>query len=261
MVVDWSQSVVRSLVRRFLWRRPAFYRPVGILRKRGDCMDRDFDVWFGGYPRSANTFAMKAFELGNPGVKTRGRLHVPPFVIQALHLGKPGMFLVRKPEDAVLSWAIFAGPNSKTSVLDCINYYIDFHRILHPRVPDLFIAHFDDVTTRFDEVMNRFNDRFHTNYLPVAHDSKTVGECFDQIEKMHLDSDGYLNERRVCRPSAVRAEIKTEILDQLHNSPGVAQQLKTANDIYEVFSASSRAVRPKRVYPEIQGVQSVPGRA
>src|SRR2546423_5800456 len=98
---------IRRLGRRLLWAHPTLYRWFGILRNRGDCLADDFDIWIGGYPRSANSFATAVFKLGNPKVRVATHLHIPTFIINALRLNKPGVLLVRKPIDAAVSWAIF----------------------------------------------------------------------------------------------------------------------------------------------------------
>src|SRR5579863_3466138 len=140
---------LRRLGRRLVWGHPGLYRRFGIARDRGDCFDASHDLWIEGYPRSANTFAVKSFLAVNPSAKICSHHHIPTFVIQSLRQGKPGMLLLRKPEDAALSWAIFW----QECIGECLDYYVDFHRTLLPYVPDLFIVQFDEAITRFDAVV------------------------------------------------------------------------------------------------------------
>src|SRR5438105_4275553 len=94
--------LIRRLGRVLFWRDPALYRWFGVVRHDCDCLQNGFDVWMGGFPRSANTFAVAAFKLANPTVQLATHFHVPPFIIHGLRCGKPGFFLIRQPEEAVI---------------------------------------------------------------------------------------------------------------------------------------------------------------
>jgi len=117
---------MRRLGRFLLWSSPRLYRLFGLARGRGDCWQRDFDVWIGGFPRSANTFAAEAFQMVNPQVRLASHHHVPVFIIAWLEMHKPGMFLIREPEAAVASWAVVWQGHLPES----LDYYIDYHRTL-----------------------------------------------------------------------------------------------------------------------------------
>src|SRR5258708_33833668 len=97
----------RRLGRRLFWSEPVQFRWLGILRGHGDCLQNDWDVWLGGYPRSANTFATAAFKLANPNVPFASHFHVPPFIIHGLQLGSQGILLISRPIDAAVPWTLF----------------------------------------------------------------------------------------------------------------------------------------------------------
>ena len=234
-------SLVR-LGRHLLWSHPSLYQPFGIIRGRGNCKATDYDVWIEGYPRSANTFAVKSFQAANPGVKVRSHHHIPAFVIQSLRDDKPGMLMVRKPEDAVLSWVVFW----KERVANCLDYYLDFHRALLPYLPRLFIAQFEEVTSQFDQVVIRFNQAFGTDYAPLVHNADTVSRCFAEMEQEQIGRRGFVDEMRVPRPSPDRAELKTAARKFLRESPGLAGKLQTANELYRVFASAPVESNAKR---------------
>ena len=233
---------LRRLGRKLLWRYPALYRRFGLWRNRGDCRSGDFDVWIEGYPRSANTFAVSAFELANPGVRVRSHRHIPTFVLEALAADKPGFLLMRRPAEAAISWAIFWNER-----LDrCLDYYVDFHAVLRPHASRLLLAPFETVTTQFDRVIVDLNARFGTAYLSRPHDETTIAECFARIEdKGRCRVDG-LNERRVCRPSPQRVPLQAELRQVLANSAPLQRKLARANDLYEYFLRQG-TVAPARV--------------
>ena len=193
--------VLRRLGRLLFWRRPALYRYFGLLRGRGDCFDQDFDLWIGGFPRSANTFAVEAFQSANPGVRLASHRHIPAFIIRWLDAGQPGIFLIRQPEEAVLSWTILW----RGYLEETLEYYIDFHRALLPHASRLFIATFDMVTNDFGAVIEQFNRRYGSRYAVFKHEPQAVAECFSRIETTSPPGGGEL---AVCRPSAKRAKLK-----------------------------------------------------
>jgi hypothetical protein len=225
--------LIRRLGRTLLWPNPALYRWIGRARGRGDCYERDFDLWIDGYPRSANTFAVESFRLANPNARILSHRHIPSFIIHSLAIKKPGIFLIRKPQDAVVSWTIFWN----TDPGHCLDYYIDFHQPLLPYASQLFVASFEHVTTRFGEVIEQFNRRFGTQYTPVGADSQTVSQCLSNVEQSsQRNMDGAVNELRVCRPSEHRSKLKPDLLRKLRTSPVLMRKLERANELHAAFA-------------------------
>ncbi len=244
---------LRRLGRKLFWSSPVLYRQFGLLRNRGDCFANDFDLWIDGYPRSANTFAVEAFTLANPGARVRSHRHIPTFIIQALKLRKPGIFLLRRPEDAAISWAIFWDDR-----LDrCLDYYIDFHRVLRRYAPQLFIATFEEVTTRFDGLIGEFNQRYGTQYATVPHDAETVANCFVRIERDYPKIPGGVNEMRVCRPSEKRTPHQARLREQLRNSPALAEKLARAEECYRFFDSPEPGFRRPQSSPLVASNQQL----
>ncbi len=230
----------RRLGRALFWSRPRLYRWFGQLRGHGNCLAEDFDVWIDGYPRSANSFTVESFRLANPGVRVRSHRHLPTFIIHSVTIGKPGIFLVRKPEDAIVSWAIFWNADAG----HCLDYYIDYHHALRACAPDLFVASFEMVTTRFTDVIGKFNAHFGTSYSAIAHDGPTLDKTFSKVEESaHREPSGRVNELRVSRPSRERAEIKPIVLERLQKSPSLSRKLEIAREIYSEFAPTSVAGR------------------
>jgi len=224
-------NFLRRLGRHLIWGSPTLYRPVGIARRRGDCRDVNYDLWIDGFPRSANTFAVKSLVAANPTLKIRSHHHIPAFVIQSLRDGKPGMLMLRKPEDAVISWAIFW----QERVDRCLDYYVDFHRGLERVISRIFIAEFHEVTTTFDAVIERFNTRFGTGVVPVVHNAQTAADCFAEMDRNQVEWRGFVDEMRVPRPSSERAAVKVEVRRRLRETPSLARKLLQANDLYSTF--------------------------
>lgn len=222
---------VRSLGRRLLWSRPAIYRHFGLLRGRGDCLDNGFDLWIGGFPRSANTFALEAFRLANPAVRLVNPQHLPPFVVSSINKGKPGIFLIREPEDSVISWAILWGGYLEES----LDYYIDYHQALLRYLPRLFVATFEMVTHDFGGVIQEFNRRFGTQYAAPPQGTEGEREIFSRIQ---TNSQLSGSELTVCRPSTERAKLKPEFRRRLRQYPALIRKLEVANKLYAAFASA-----------------------
>lgn len=219
------------LGRQLGWASPRQYRWIGIWRHCRDCFDTSFDVWIDGYPRSANTFAGQAFQMANPRVRLRTHCHLPPYIIRALDADKPGIFLIRKPEEAIVSWAIVCSGNLKLA----LEYYIDFHRVMRPHLPRLHIVTFDQVARSFRAVIKGFNQRFGTNYQSINEDSCSIEECFARVEQARYSFNGKVDERSVCRPSKVRELLKPPLLARLRESPKFSAGLREAERLFTCF--------------------------
>jgi hypothetical protein len=233
--------LLRRIGRILFWRYPAVYRGFGILRGRGDCLKQECDVWMGGYPRSANTFAVAAFKLANPAARLGSHFHIPPFIISCLQLQKPGVFVIRAPEDAAISWTIYW--KGQTTLEHCLDYYLDFHRVMRPYISELFVAPFDIIVNDFPSVIDGLNRRFGTGYSALPHDGTTVAVCFSRIEgATPYEPDGSLDESIVNRPSRHRAKLKPALLEELRKSPRMLRKLELANELFNEFcQAPSRA--------------------
>lgn len=226
----------RRFGRALFWSHPELYRWLGRTRGRGDCLDEDFDLWIDGYPRSANSFAVESFRIANPNARIRSHRHIPTFILNALECNKPGIFLLRKPEDAVVSWAIFWD----AELGQCLDYYIDFHRPLGARAAELFVASFDVVIRDFNEVIRQFNGRFGTEYATAPNGLPTRDLCFSAIEDSAFrHPEGGVNELRVSRPSRHREELKPRLTERLHKSPVLRRKLEEANQLHAAFAPIS----------------------
>src|SRR5215211_5981100 len=103
----------------------AFYGLYRLARKdQARVVTPDTQLVIEGFPRSANTFARVAFNRAQSGrVRIAHGLHVPAQVIRASTWRIPTLILIRKPKDAVLSFAI----RDPISVDQALRYYITFY--------------------------------------------------------------------------------------------------------------------------------------
>ena len=244
MLRNGTNPVVRA--GRFLfWGRPRAYRWLGLARGRGDCLQNDFDVWIGGYPRSSNSFATAALRLGNPQLRVATHWHIPAFIINAVRKQKPGILLLRQPIDAALSWALFWEGN--VTVDQALDYYLDFHQTLVPVRPKLFVASFEEITGGFESVLQRFNQKFGTSLAGLSSDDASLNRSLSYLEDWFRSPDGTVNEFRVPRPSNKRMELKKNLLEQIQKSSRTIQKLDKANEVYARFGEG-----PSSRFPAVQ---------
>jgi hypothetical protein len=240
------------LGRQVFWPRPALYAPCGLLRNRSNVFASDHEVYIDGFPRSGNTFALKAFQLANPGVRVRSHRHIPTFIVQSVRRRKPGMVLLRQPMDAASSWSIHHSWPLRKSLA----YYVDFHSVLLKYHHDLFFVAFEKVIADFGRVITDFNGHWGTNFAHFDHTPQNVARCFAQLESEYPAGNGKINELRVPRPSNSRVPLKQKLLSQMSPSGAAAKEFMRADELYRQFlpdnhkprpSGSPSSERPKRL--------------
>jgi hypothetical protein len=214
---------VRHRLRNFLSRYPRLFLPAARRRyplKKTRVVSAGAELVIEGFPRAANTFAVEAFELAQPGpVKVVHHLHAPAQIIAAVRMGIPTLALIRDPEEAIVSYLIrdpCATPRS------AVIRYIRFYEAVARRRDRLVVADFPEVTTDFGSVIREINRKFGTAFAEFEHTEENVRRCFEVIEAGNRESHGSLVESTVSRPSeersrsevvaAIRAEYRAERL-------------------------------------------------
>src|ERR687886_2916262 len=122
----------------------AFYTLYRLARKdRARVVTPDTQLVIEGFPRSANSFARVAFNRAqSERVRIANGLHVPAQVIRAAQWRIPTLVLIRRPEDAVLSFVI----RDPISVDQALRYYISFYETIERYRDSYVLGLFEDVT-------------------------------------------------------------------------------------------------------------------
>jgi hypothetical protein len=188
----------------------AFYGLYWLARKdQARIVTPDTQLVIEGFPRSANTFARVAFNRAqSERVRIAHGLHVPAQVIRASRWRIPTLVLMRKPKDAVLSFAI----RDPISVDQALRYYLSFYETVEEYRDAYVLGLFEEVTEDFGEVIRRINDRFGTVFSPFSHDERNVEDVFARIEINSRKRFGETSlEDKVSRPFASREKLKREV--------------------------------------------------
>jgi len=186
-----------------------------------------------GFPRSGNSFARRAFVLAQDETfdvtRIAHHMHVPAQVVRAAQWRIPTLVLIRRPREAVVSFAIW----DPISVDQALKYYISFYETVEKYRDAFVLGRFEEVTEDFGQVMKRINDRFGTTFSLFRHDEENVSKLFAGMEAHARKKYGEtLWERKVQRPAAVRERIKDEIEYDLEN-PKRKKLIARADAVYD----------------------------
>ncbi|MDQ2671722.1 MAG: hypothetical protein M3Y38_02745 [Actinomycetota bacterium] len=209
----------------------AFYGLYRLSRKdRARVVTPDTQLVIEGFPRSANTFARVAFNSAQSGrVRIAHGLHVPAQVIRAAQWRIPTLVLIRRPKDAVLSFAI----RDPISVDQALRYYLSFYETVEEYRDAYLLALFEEVTEDFGGVIRRINDRFGTTFLPFSHDERNVDGVLARIEENSRKRFGEASlGNKVSRPFASREKLKREVGYELED-PKRRDLISRAETVYE----------------------------
>jgi hypothetical protein len=148
----------------------------------------------------------------------------------------PTLVLIRRPRDAVLSFAVW----DPISVDQALRYYISFYETSEKYRDAYVLGLFEEVTEDFGQVMKRMNDRFGTTFSLFRHDEENVSKLFAGMEEQARKKYGEtLWERKVQRPAADRERIKDEIEYDLEN-PKRKKLIARADAVYERLTIPMR---------------------
>src|ERR687890_1177681 len=193
-----------------------------------------------GFPRSGNSFARRAFVSAQDESfdKTRiaHHLHVPAQVVRAAQWQIPTLVVIRRPRDAVLSFAAW----DPISVDQALRYYLSFYETAEKYRDAYVLGRFEEVTEDFGEVIERINEKFGTTFSQFRQDEENVNKVFAGIESHTRNRfDKALWERKVQRPSAMREKMKHEMECDLEN-PKRIRLIARAEAVYDRLTDPTR---------------------
>jgi hypothetical protein len=209
----------------------AFYGLYRLTRKdQARVVTPDTQLVMEGYPRSANSFARVAFNRAqSERVRIAHGLHVPAQVIRAARWRIPTLVLIRKPKDAVLSFAI----RDPISVDQALRYYLSFYETVEEYRDAYVLGLFEEVTEDFGGVIRRINDRFGTTFSPFSHNERNVDGVFAHLERNSRKRFGETSwKNKVSRPFASREKLKREMGYELED-PKRRDLISRAETVYD----------------------------
>jgi hypothetical protein len=189
-----------------------------------------------GFQRSANTFAVVAFELAQRRpVRTAHHLHAVAQIRAAVKLGVPTILLIRDPDECTSSHVIRKPFLSPGMVLSS---WTRFYAQLLPYRDGLLTADFRDVTSDFGAVVRRANRMFGTDFDTFDHTDENVAACFRRIDEANGERNGRIVETLVARPSPEREGLKPAVRRELEG-PGLERLRARAYAVYRQYGSPS----------------------
>ena len=225
----------------------AFYSLYRLARKdRARVVTPDTQLVMEGFPRSANSFARVAFNRAqSERVRIAHGLHVPAQVIRAARWRIPTLVLIRKPKDAVLSFAI----RDPISVDQALRYYLSFYETVEEYRDAYVLGLFEEVTEDFGQVIRRINDKFGTTFSVFRHDERNVDGVFARIERNSRKRFAETSwENKASRPFAAREKLKREVGYELED-PKRRDLISRAETVYDRLTRPRHRPAPDH-YPE-----------
>jgi hypothetical protein len=260
----------QTFVRRCTWAargrwilRPSYLR-YAHRRHAAETIEPSTEVVIEGFPRTANTFSVFAFQLAQERpVRVAHHLHAPIQVAAGIRMRIPVIVLVRAPADAVLSLVL---RNPYISIRRALRDYATFYERVLAIGNGYVVAPFDEVTADFGGVISRVNERYGTEFRSFDRTPTNVAECYALIEEkslglpwadeINLYASGLLtrqalervrraghgsigrppavSESRVARPSGPRSRMKAG-LEAVYGNRVLSADRRRAEAAYEAF--------------------------
>jgi hypothetical protein len=224
----------RHAIHNWLLDTPTRLRFYVFVRKslRSCSVDNDTAIIIEGFPRSANSYAVAAFQFANgTGPSVAHHLHSPVSVEIGAAKGKPVLVLVRSPVDAVASEIIhFPG----TSARNALVRYDRFYRRAAALADSIVVVPFDIAVNDFGRALEAVNARFGTSFVEYSPSEENEARVMAIVDEMDArqTSSGVPRENSVARPSEYRRTLKAQALLEVEKYP---EHLHRAEESYEAM--------------------------
>lgn len=206
------------------------YNLIPINRQLG--VNKKTQLVIDGFPRSANTFAVLAFEQAQENkVSIAHHMHVPAQIIRAAEYRIPSLVLIRNPKDAVASYVM---KRPKLKISDAIKSYTRFYKVVQKYSDSYVMATFEEVTMDFAEVVNRLNLKFGTEFVAKTPKEYALESIFNRAEDIAKRNG--VSELGVSRPSEIRKKHKQEVLQEITSSKNREILIEAENIYLELTS-------------------------
>ena len=273
---------VRSRMRSARWRtRNRIARHPSMFLRTAGFSDAQADEWLigrhkalciDGFPRSATTFAVAAFQLAQPQpIQVAHHSHAPAQLIAAARWRIPSLVTIRAPEQSVLSTAVYF---PYLTVATALRSYIEFYEAIRPYREAFVVGEFGDITSRLDQVVRRVNARFGCDFSEYRNGPENDDIVFSVINQgdesspanplvtsffsggigyrelrellrqdfgIDLDPHSAAHESTVARPSADRERMKAR-LRLAYQDAKLAALRARADRLYHEFTSDGACV-------------------
>lgn len=150
-------------------------------------VNNNTDIVIEGFPRSANTFAVLAFQSAQvENTVVAHHLHAEAQFILAKKYNVPAIALLREPIEAISS---LINRDKHIDIVQGIQRYIDFYRLVLQMKDNIVIANFTTVVTDFSQVITLCNYKFNCNFELPNDTEKEKIKIFSKISKLNYSEE------------------------------------------------------------------------
>ncbi|HVT35015.1 MAG TPA: hypothetical protein VHE37_05505 [Nevskiaceae bacterium] len=199
---------------------------------RDNIVDRNTQVVIDGFPRSSNSFSVRAFSgAQRTPVRVGHHVHSHAQILKAVELGIPTVLLVRDPDQCIpslkaLNIQVSPAMEQIVSLEVYLRQYIRFHERVRPVLDRCVVASFEQTIADFGAVIDRLNARFGTQFDRYQHTAESQDRVF-------RSNTGHLS------PSAQRDNIKQRLRDEYFSAAN-QPLVERARALYAEVSAAAQ---------------------
>ncbi len=164
-----------------------------------------------GFPRSANSYAVVAFNLANPQISIAHHLHVPAQILEAVQQNIPTVLVIRHPRECVASFMVFQRSERPAPYLKA---YIRFHQALLPVMERVVVADFNQVVTNINVVIEALNSKFNTRFQFVENLPEQKERIFSRLEAINRQFFKG-DQLKSMKPDEHRRQLKIALQDRI----------------------------------------------
>jgi hypothetical protein len=254
----------RHALRRTISTHPRLYLPLARWKSGESVLGAETQLVIDTFPRSANTFAVIAFQLAqNSHVRVAHHMHASASLLAAAARGVPALLPVREPQPTIVSGHI---REPQFTLRELLKDYSTFYESITPVRDRFVIATFDEVTSDLGAVIRRVDERYGTRFRDFEHSKENIEVVFALIDERSegppwqpflnrfasgvISADEYFEatrvhrearrdtflvpENRIQRPSRRRDAMKSEV-EQRYRDPALAGLRARAENAFEGF--------------------------
>lgn len=180
-------------------------------------VDATTDLLIDGFPRSGNSYLVSWIGRANPQLRIASHMHSIAHVHAAVRRRVPTVVVVRRPEEAIASLAVYA-PQSPLE--RHIARYRRFHRGMRKLADAVLISPFPVTTGAPELVVDALRPR-----MAVALEAAPPGgrgEAMDEVDRRRIAFGGRADETKVARPSTARRPAIEQVRERLRARHGEA---------------------------------------
>jgi len=239
----WALTI-RHRVKTFLGARPRLFFPIFRRRSAFDdlLVHGDTDICIEGFPRSANSFAVGAFEHAQTRpVRVAHHTHTPANIMRACEHEIPALVLTRAPYDAIVSGVALKkqvqveehdeeSPVQLLSFHDRLDAYLTFYQSLDPYRDRILVASFETVVRDMGRVVGRVNERFGTAFDRFDH----TPEAAEEIHARRGYHAGPSDQR-----TQFKEETRADFDEQLRADAALRDKMEAATSLFDALVAGA----------------------